>query len=250
MIEKRYFIRLSYLGTNYSGWQIQPNAISVQEVLQNNLSKLNGNKPVSVMGCGRTDAGVHAKNFIAHFDFSPITDLDHFIYKLNHMLPHDIAIHGVCEMADKAHARYDATQRTYQYLFHFSKNPFYNTQSVLIASEINFSLMDEGAKILLEYEDFEAFSRVNTNVNNFLCQVNLAQFEKIDDQLIFTISANRFLRNMVRAIVGTLLDLGNEKINLDDFRAIIDSKTRSEAGKSAPAKGLVLEKIEYPYQVP
>jgi len=202
------------------------------------------------MGCGRTDAGVHAKNFIAHMDFLHINDLNYFVYKLNHMLPHDIAVHNILEMGDKAHARYDATQRTYQYSFHFTKNPFLNTKSVLVDDKIDVGAMNHGAKMLLEYNDFEAFSRVNTSVNNFLCDLKHARFEHMEDQLFFTVSANRFLRNMVRAMVGTLLDLGNGRISLSDFRAIIESKNRSEAGKSAPAKGLMLSKIEYPYQVP
>lgn len=247
---KRYFLRLSYLGSSYSGWQIQPNAITVQEVLQENLTKLNRNVSVKIMGCGRTDAGVHAKNFYTHMDFPEILDIAHFLFKLNHMLPHDIAVHAVGEVAANSHTRYDATLRTYKYYFHFNKNPFLEDRSVLINPLINIDLMKKACEILQNYRDFEAFSRVKTDVTNFICDLTTAEFNKEGSRLVFTISANRFLRNMVRAIVGTLTALGEGKIDLVEFENIIKSKDRTKAGKSAPAKGLFLTEIKYPYLVP
>lgn len=246
----RYFFRISYKGTNYSGWQVQPNAISVQGVLQDCLTKLNKNIPVKIMGCGRTDAGVHAQNFLMHTDLEAPIDVSHMIYKLNHMLPHDISVHAISEMPDKAHTRFDARKRTYVYYFHFEKDPFLEDRSLLIDKSMNIDKMKEGANLLLTYNDFEAFSRVRTEVNNFICDLSEAKFEMNHNQLVFSISANRFLRNMVRAIVGTLLEVGQEKITLEDFKAIINSKDRNKAGKSAPAKGLFLKKIEYPYKIP
>ena len=249
-MNKRYFLRLSYLGTNYSGWQIQPNAVSVQEVLQNNLSKLNSNFSVKIMGCGRTDAGVHAQDFFAHMDFPEIGDINHFLFKLNHMLPNDIAVHGIAEMAEKSHSRFDAVLRTYHYYFHFQKNPFIENRSVLIQSSLDIELMQKGANLLLEHDDFEAFSRVRTDVKNFNCELSVAEWSMKGSQLVFTISSNRFLRNMVRAIVGTLIQLGENKIDLAEFEQIIKSKDRTKAGKSAHAKGLFLSEIKYPYATP
>lgn len=245
----RYFVRLSYLGTDYSGWQIQPNAITVQQILQSNLTKLNKNEPVKIMGCGRTDAGVHAKNFYMHMDFPKIEDIEHFIYKLNHMLPHSIAVHAVAEMKATAHARFSAIERTYQYFFHTKKDPFYEDRSLLISASVNTEKMKAGAAVLLNHSNFEAFSRVRTEVSNFICHLTEASFHWQNDQLIFTISANRFLRNMVRAIVGTLLELGEGKISLQEFENIIISRDRNKAGKSAPAKALFLNSIKYPFAV-
>lgn len=249
-MHKRYFFRISYKGTNYSGWQVQPNAISVQGVLQNSLTKLNKDTPIKIMGCGRTDAGVHAINFLMHADLEEIIDVPHVIYKLNHMLPHDISVHAIAEMANKAHTRFDARKRTYDYYFHFEKDPFLEDRSLLINKTINLDKMKLGAELLLTYSDFEAFSRVRTEVNNFICDLTEAKFEMVNNQLVFSISANRFLRNMVRAIVGTLIEVGQEKITLKEFKSIIDSKDRNKAGKSAPAKGLFLKKVEYPYSIP
>lgn len=247
---QRYFMRISYKGTNYSGWQIQPNAISVQEVIQINLSKLNRKKEVKIMGCGRTDAGVHAVNYFAHMDFPIIDDTEKFLFKLNHMLPHDIAIHGLRAMPEKAHTRFDAISREYKYYFHFDKDPFLEDRSVRLSDKINKDVMERGAKMLLNYSDFESFSRVNTDVKNFICKLSHAGWESNGNQLVFTIKANRFLRNMVRAIVGTLVYLGEGKITLTEFEAIINAKDRTKAGKSAPAKGLILTEIAYPYEVP
>ena len=246
----RYFLRISFKGTDYSGWQIQPNAISVQEVLQNNLSKLNKNTEVKIMGCGRTDAGVHATDFIFHMDFPEIEDTAGFIYKLNHMLPNDIVVHGIQVMNDKAHSRFDAIERTYKYYFHFEKDPFLNDRSLLVNSSINIQKMKDCADILMKHKDFESFSRVKTAVNNFICDIKAVKLEKIDHQLVFTISANRFLRNMVRAIVGTLLKAGENQMTTEEFEEVILSKNRSEAGKSAPAKGLFLVDVKYPYEIP
>ncbi len=248
-MDKRYFLRITFNGTNYSGWQIQPNAITVQEVLQSNLSKLNKNLPVKIMGCGRTDAGVHAINYIFHMDFPRIENISHFKFKLNHMLPKDIAIHAINEMTENSHSRFDATERTYKYYFHFSKRPFLTDRSLQIKDSINIKKMQEATEILKEYQDFEAFSRVQTEVNNFKCNLVNAGFNMEGDQLVFTITANRFLRNMVRAIVGTLIEVGEEQCSLQTFRNIIESKKRMQAGKSAPAKGLFLVNVKYPYEV-
>lgn len=242
----RYFIKFSYNGTKYHGWQSQPNAHSVQETLGKALSVVLHSE-VSLMGAGRTDTGVHAKEMFAHFDFEMTIDSLKTIHQLNSYLPSDIAIFDIIRVNNDAHARFDATKRTYEYHIHSFKNVFLEQQSWYYKKELDVALMNAAATILLEHEDFQCFSKVNTEVNTFNCKITEAFWQKENNQYVFTISANRFLRNMVRAIVGTLIKVGLHQITLTEFNAIIESKSRSEAGFSVPAHGLYLIKIEYDY---
>lgn len=246
MEDKRYFLKLSYKGTNYCGWQIQPKDKTVQGEINTTLKKLNSNVAVHSMGCGRTDTGVHATQFYAHFDFKVIPDLEHFKFKMNNMLSHDIVIHDVFEVGNEAHARYDAISRTYQYFISTRKNAFNNDVVLYNSQELDLLKMNLACSILLEYDDFECFSKVKTEVNNFKCSISEANWELKGDILIFTISANRFLRNMVRSIVGTMIEIGEGKIKVDDLHKIIKSKKRASAGKSVSANGLFLTNIKYP----
>lgn len=248
---KRYFIELSYLGTHYHGWQIQPNAISVQQKINEALEIL-FKTDIMITGCGRTDTGVHAKEFFAHIDLDmdsvsfPIEQLE---YKLNSILDDDISIHRIFEVNSDTHSRFDATARTYEYHLSTKKDVFRKDQSYFLPfRNVDFKLMNEAGKILMEYEDFESFSKTGTDVNTFNCKIEQAHWEKIEDGYwIFTIRANRFLRNMVRAIVGTLLEVGRGQMSLNELRKVIESKNRSNAGWSVPAKGLFLTKVEYPF---
>lgn len=240
----RYFIELSYNGKNYHGWQIQPDAISVQEKINNALSTVY-QKDIQIVGAGRTDTGVHASQMFAHFDIDKFID-DNLVFKLNSILPNDIFIKAIFLVDDEKHARFDALSRSYEYKIWLGRNPFLLDFSWQIHSQKpNIALMNEAAKLLLDYEDFESFSKVKTDVHTFNCNVTEAFWIQKENQLTFHISANRFLRNMVRAIVGTLLDVGLEKISISDFKNIIESKNRSNAGLSVPAKGLFLTQIKY-----
>ena len=242
----RYFIKFSYNGTNYHGWQSQPNANSVQETLGKALSVV-FHSEISLMGAGRTDTGVHAKEMFAHFDLETTIDSLKTVHKLNSYLPSDIAVFDIIRVNNDAHARFDATKRTYEYHIHSFKNVFLEQQSWYYKKELDVALMNAAATILLEHEDFQCFSKVNTEVNTFNCKITEAFWQKENNQYVFTISANRFLRNMVRAIVGTLIKVGLHQITSTEFNAIIESKSRSEAGFSVPAHGLYLTKIEYDY---
>lgn len=242
----RYFIKLAYKGTNYFGWQYQPDAISVQETLNkalNTLLKTN----IDILGAGRTDSGVHAKEMFAHFDYETEIDTQKIVYKLNSFLPKDIAIFDLIKVHDDAHARFDATKRTYEYHIHTKKNAFESDDSWYYSLPLDVEKMNEACKILFEYTDFECFSKTHTDVNTFNCKIFEANWKQNEDKLVFTIAADRFLRNMVRAIVGTMINIGSGKVSLNDFRKIIESKNRSKAGFSVPAHGLYLTKIEYPY---
>ena len=241
----RYFLELSYNGNAYHGWQNQPNAISVQEVIEKALTTLL-KKPTDIVGAGRTDAGVHALQMFAHFDYSHKLDLEKFRYKLNSFLPKDIAIHDIYEVKKDAHARFDAVSRTYLYRISKEKDVFNFNRAYRINTELDFNKMNEASKILLEYIDFECFSKSNTDVKTFNCKVMKADWVEEGNELHFTIKADRFLRNMVRAIVGTLITIGSGKMDIQDLHAIIKSKNRSEAGYSVPAHALYLSKIEYP----
>lgn len=242
----RYFIKLAYNGTPYHGWQIQPNAASVQETLNKAFSVLLHSE-ISLMGAGRTDTGVHAKEMYAHFDFETPFDIPKLTHKLNSYLPKDIVIYGIFPVDEEAHCRFDPTKRTYEYHINIYKDAFLQEQSWYFNQTLDVDLMNEAAKLLLNYTDFQCFSKVHTDVNTFDCSIFEAYWKKEGNKLIFTISANRFLRNMVRSIVGTLVNIGLHKINLNDFIAIIESKNREKAGFSVPAHGLYLTKIEYPY---
>lgn len=242
----RYFIKFSYKGTNYHGWQYQPNASSVQETLTKALSVVL-NSEIEIMGAGRTDTGVHAKEMFGHFDFEEDFEIQTLIHKLNSFLPKDIAIFDIIPVHEDAHARFDATKRTYEYHINAIKNVFLEELSWYYHQKLDINLMNEAAKMLLQHTDFQCFSKVNTDVNTFNCKITEAFWKEEDNRLVFTISADRFLRNMVRAIVGTLVYIGLEKISLEDFNGIIESKDRGKAGFSVPAHGLYLTEIKYDY---
>ena len=240
----RYFIELLYNGKNYHGWQIQPDAISVQEKINNAVSIVLQEK-ISVVGAGRTDTGVHAEQLFAHFDADKKLD-SNIVFKLNSVLPEDIVIAGVFSVDEEKHARFDALSRSYEYRIWLGRNPFLlDTTWQLKHQKLDVEKMNVAAEILLEYENFQAFSKVRTEVKTFNCDVTNAVWKQEGNLLVFHISANRFLRNMVRAIVGTLVDVGTYKISIEDFRKIILSKDRSQAGLSVPAKGLFLTKVRY-----
>lgn len=245
----RYFIKFTYNGTQYHGWQSQPNAVSVQETLSKAMSTVL-NKTVELMGAGRTDTGVHAKVMYAHFDLEKSFETESIIHKLNSFLPKDIAVFDIIAVHENAHARFDAKKRTYEYHINTFKDVFQNELSWYYHQTLDLDLMNEAAKTLLNHTNFECFSKVHTDVNTFDCKIVEAHWQQNHNNLIFTISADRFLRNMVRAIVGTLINVGLHKITLADFEAIIKSKNRSEAGFSVPAHGLYLTEIVYDYLKP
>lgn len=241
----RYFIDLSFDGTNYHGWQIQPNGMSVQERLQQALSTLL-RTPTEVTGAGRTDAGVHARQMIAHFDVEQAIDGRQLAYKLNRILPRDISVQSVYEVADDMHARFSARWRTYHYYIHTRKDPYLRHYSCEMHYTLDFDAMNRAASLLLEYDDFASFCKTHTDVKTTLCRVTRAEWVRTSDhEWYFVITANRFLRNMVRAVTGTLIDVGRGRITLDQFRRIIESRSRTDAGESMPPQALFLEKIEY-----
>lgn len=244
----RYFIEFSYFGKGYHGWQSQPNAITVQEVLKKAMATLL-RTDISLLGAGRTDTGVHAKQMFAHFDVDEPIAVDEFIQRLNSFLPEDIAVHNIVGVKPDAHARFDATVRTYEYWIVQKKNPFYSDAAHFIWSTLDMEAMNQAATILKEYEDFECFSKSNTDVKTFICQIKEAIWKQETDTLVFTITADRFLRNMVRAIVGTLLEVGLGKKSPEEIRSVIESKDRGKAGVSVPAKGLYLTKVSYPEDI-
>lgn len=246
----RYFIKLTYEGTRYHGWQIQPNGISVQQVIETSINQVTG-KRIPLTGCGRTDTGVHARKFYAHFDddYHSADILEKLAYSLNSVLPDDIAIDDIFQVKDNAHARFDAISRTYRYYFSLKKDPFSFSFAAPLFKIPDIKLLNLGASLLLEYDDFTSFSKVHTQTATNNCKVMVSFWIHDGDQLIFCIKADRFLRNMVRAIVGTLLDVGNKKISLQNLRSIVEQKNRMAAGTSVPAKGLFLEDIEYPDRI-
>lgn len=245
-MKNRYFIQLSYKGTNYHGWQIQPNAISVQEVLTKALSTLL-REEIEVTGAGRTDTGVHASFFIAHID-SHSKDLHvdkRMLFKLNSFLPQDIAIQQISKVNPEAHARFDAKSRTYHYYIHQQKDPFLTESSYYFPHKLDIELMNKACDLLYQFTDFTSFSKLHTDVKTNNCVIQNAIWTQDHYKLIFEITADRFLRNMVRAIVGTLIIIGKNKSSLKDFIEIIETKNRSHAGVSAPAHGLFLSNIVY-----
>jgi tRNA pseudouridine38-40 synthase len=249
MESKRYFIELAYNGSAYHGWQRQPNAISVQQVLEEALSRLK-RKNISLVGAGRTDTGVHARQMFAHFDLAEeIVNPQELVFLLNGFLKDDIAIRSIRRVQPYAHARFDATARDYEYHISTAKDPFNAPLHYYLKNSPDIELMNQAAKILLLHEDFQCFSRSNTDVKTFLCTIKNATWQQEGSSLIFFISANRFLRNMVRAIVGTLLEVGYKKREVKDIEMVIKSKDRGEAGFSAPAQGLYLSRIEYPQNI-
>ena len=243
---QRYFIQLSFKGTRYHGWQIQPNAVSVQEVVEKAISTIL-RQEIKATGAGRTDAGVHASFYVLHFDvLHPIDNPDKLIYRLNSFLPSDIAFQRCWKVPPEAHARFSALSRTYQYFITLKKDPFTTETECYIQNRPDVEKMNEAAKILGDYTDFTSFSRLHTDVKTNICQISKAQWKEENSRLIFTITADRFLRNMVRAVVGTLLDVGKGKTTSDEFRQIIELRDRAAAGTSAPAHGLFLVDVEYP----
>lgn len=242
----RYLIKLTYKGTDYHGWQIQPNAVTVQEELQKCLSLLL-KEEIKLTGAGRTDTGVHALSFYAHFDIkNEINDSRQLIYKANSFLNYSIVIHKILSVPDDFNARFSALSRTYEYRIHQFKNPFLEDLSLQINFKLDFDLMNKAAECLFDYDDFTSFSKLHTDTKTNICKVYSAEWINREEQMVFIIKADRFLRNMVRAITGTLLEIGKGKINIIDFRKIIESKDRSAAGVSVPAHALFLTKIEYP----
>jgi len=244
----RYFLSLSYDGSRYHGWQRQPNGATVQQTLEDAMTMIM-RTPVSLTGAGRTDTGVHARRYYAHFDtdrdFSR-EERDRLAFKLNSFLPSDISIGGIIPVDEKAHARFSALSRTYRYCIARSKDPFRKNFTHYLYGDIDIPLMNTGAELIMDYRDFTSFSKVDTDTMTNDCRIMAAKWETEGTELVFTITADRFLRNMVRAIVGTLLDLGKGKITPEDVKQIIELKDRSEAGESVPAKGLTLWQVEYP----
>lgn len=243
---QRYFIELSYDGTRYHGWQVQPNAVTVQEVLDKALSTVL-RTPIETVGCGRTDTGVHATEFFAHYEVERSIAADKLEHSLNGILPSDIAIKNIFPVDHEMHARFSATLRSYQYHIHFNKDPFKHGYSWLLRDEPDIELMNQAAKIIMEYIDFSCFSKSNTQTKTNNCKISRADWVKVDGGIVFHISADRFLRNMVRAVVGTLLMVGRKEITPDEVRDIINSKNRSNAGSSVPACGLYLTEVKYPF---
>lgn len=242
----RYFLKIAYRGTKYHGWQKQEGQPTVQEALENAISLLL-RKKIEVLGCGRTDTGVHAAEYYLHFDSDVELEGDRFVYKLNGILDLDIAVNELIPVQIDAHARFDATSRTYRYFIHQQKNPFLNDTSSFVAEKLDLNIMNEAATLLIAHKNFESFAKTGSYVGNYNCDIFTAFWSLSEGQLIFEITANRFLRNMVRAVVGTMLQVGMGKISLVDFVKIIESNNRSNAGKSVDAKGLFLFRIKYPY---
>lgn len=246
---KRYFIYLAYNGEQYFGWQTQPNGSTVQETIEKGLSTLLRTK-IDIQGAGRTDSGVHARKMIAHFDCEvDDLNLDELTFKLNGYLPQDITIYKIVQVKDKAHARFDALSRTYRYYVTTAKDPFLHKLKLRVPAHLDLDAMNACAKVLFDYIDFTSFSKLHTDVKTNNCTIMYAEWENLGCDYVFTIKANRFLRNMVRSIVGTMLMVGRGKIGIDDVREIIEAKDRSRAGTSAPAHALFLEDVEYPEDI-
>lgn len=242
----RYFVYLAYDGTAYHGWQIQPNGVSVQEMLMKALSTVL-RREVEIVGAGRTDAGVHARLMVAHFDFDAVPDGVMLADKLNRLLPPDISVYRIREVTTDAHARFDAVYRTYKYYVTLRKDPFARHYAWRIFQPLDFNKMNEAAKTLFDYTDFTSFSKLHTDVKTNNCRIDYACWQMEGDKLVFTVTADRFLRNMVRAIVGTLVEVGRGKITEQQFCEIIEKKDRCSAGTSVPGNALFLWDITYPY---
>lgn len=244
----RYFFTIAYKGTNYHGWQRQPNAMGVQQKVEEVFSTILNHK-TEIVGSGRTDSGVHATAQVFHFDLSGEMEAEHLLYKANKMLPHDVALMHVNRVKEESHARFDAVKRAYQYHIATEKNPFAINQAYFFTQELSIEKMNLASEMLLNYQDFESFSKVKTDVYTFNCDIFEAFWKQEEETLVFHIKANRFLRGMVRAIVGTLLDVGQNKITVQDFENIIKSKNRKSAGRAVPAHGLYLTEVLYPEDI-
>lgn len=244
----RYFFEIAYKGTNYKGWQTQHNAITVQETVEDALTKLTGTK-TEIVGSGRTDTGVHCEQQFFHADIVKEIILKDFQHRLNVLLPKDISIQSIRKVKPEASARFDAFSRTYHYRITLVKNPLLEGLAMHYFKSADIPTMNKAAALLLGEHDFQCFSKVKTNVNHFLCDITKAEWKQKDDQLEFVITANRFLRGMVRAIVGTLLDVGTDRISVKDFQRIINSKDRRQAGQNVSPEGLYLTKVKYPSSI-
>jgi tRNA pseudouridine38-40 synthase len=241
----RYFLEIAYDGTRFHGWQIQPNALSVQEVLNDCLNKIL-RQPINTIGSGRTDTGVHASQQFVHFDVEELLNIEQALYRINRLLPDDIAAKNLYLVSDEAHARFDAFEREYHYQITLTKDPFNRFYAYYLNRIVNVESMNKAAALLLQYEDFTTFSKVKGDTKHYNCNIYEALWQQQGDNLMFTIRANRFLRGMVRLVVGTLLDVGRSKLTIEQFEQIISSKDRSKASGAAPAEGLYLAKVNYP----
>lgn len=249
---------MAYNGANYNGWQTQPGLPTVQQTLEDALSTLL-RQPIAVVGCGRTDTGVHASDFYAHFNLRDLKDskdpkdlkdfdTKNLLFKLNNLLPPDIAIFDIFPVADNAHARYDAIARTYQYHVSDRRLPFRQGQYCRIYFKPDVDKMNEAARVLMEYDDFTSFAKLHTQVKTNICHLTEAHWDTVGEEWVFTIRSNRFLRNMVRSVTGTLLDVGRGKLSIEGLREIVEKKDRCAAGVSMPACGLFLTKVDYPIE--
>lgn len=244
----RYFLDISYKGTNYHGWQIQNNARTIQGYLEDALGKLLRTK-TAVTGSGRTDAGVHALQQIAHFDGDTELSPEQITYKLNAILPNDIVVNACFEMKEEAHARFSAEERGYEYRISLERTPFSTNELLYVPYQLDVELMNQAAAKLIGKQDFESFSKVKTEVNHFYCDLRHAYWELNGHDLKFSVKANRFLRGMIRALVGTLIDVGRGKLTVQDFVAILEAKDRTKAGKAASPDGLYLNQVDYPKEI-
>jgi tRNA pseudouridine38-40 synthase len=244
----RYFFTIAYKGTNYHGWQKQPNALGVQQKVEEVFSTIL-NQKVEIVGSGRTDRGVHATAQVFHVDLVTDREAEQFLYKANKMLPHDVTLKQVRKVKEEAHARFDAIKRAYKYHIVTEKNPFAQDQAYFFTQSLSIDRMNEASKKLLNFHDFESFSKVKTDVYTFNCDIFEAYWKQEQEVLVFYIQANRFLRGMVRAIVGTLLEVGQNKITVEDFEDIIKAKNRKSAGRAVPALGLYLTEVQYPKDI-
>jgi len=241
------FAEISYKGKDYHGWQKQPNAISIQSVVEEAFNIILRKKKFTCIGCGRTDSGVHAEQFYFHFETDEEIQFNDFVYKVNTLLPADIAVHRLLEVPEGAHARFDAVSRTYKYHINLKKNPFLTDLSYYNSRELDIDTMNQACKCLFDYKDFTSFSKVQTDTKTNNCVIKKAQWKRNGDSIVFEITADRFLRNMVRAIVGTMIEVGLGKLTTDQFKKVIENKDRGEAGTSVPGHGLFLTKVIYPY---
>jgi tRNA pseudouridine38-40 synthase len=244
----RYAIELAYNGTDFFGWQIQVNQISIQEEIETQINKLIGDEVCKLVGCGRTDSGVHASYYVAHFDIQQVLDTEKLGYKLNKMLSKSIVVFSIQLVTEEFHARFSATKRTYNYYISAEKHPF-NPNYWLLLQPIDLEKMNLAAQKLIGTKDFTSFAKLHTDAKTNICTVSLAHWKQKDAFLVFEISADRFLRNMVRSVVSTLVDVGLDKISLEDFENIIAGMDRSLASASAPAKGLFLTDVHYPSSI-
>jgi tRNA pseudouridine38-40 synthase len=249
-LKTRYYIYISYKGTSYHGWQLQANSVTVQKILDNALSVVLG-EDIKTTGAGRTDTGVHALFFCAHFDsLSPdLYEKNNLVFRLNRFLPEDISVSEIRKVIPDANARYSAISRTYKYYISRTKDPFFNSSSWFLHGDIDIKAMNQASRILFLHSDFTSFSKLHSGSKTNICRILQAVWEEEDNRLVFTIKADRFLRNMVRAIVGTLIEIGFGKMNEDEFEKIILARDRCRAGTSAPARGLFLAEIEYPVEI-